>query len=104
MAMSLFMSLKSSFGSTPCVSKVHRRPARCRRLPVRWPSPNKRAFDAIRARQQAQAPLAAVPVPRSLCVCRLMMSDSRFLMCVQIHFDLIGIERSGLRPRRCRAG
>jgi len=43
-----------------------------------------RAFHAVRAREQASSD-AATPVNRSLCVWRLMMSESRFLMLRQIH-------------------
>ena len=48
-----------------------------------------RAFDAVRAGQKASS-VAATPVPRSLCVCRLMTANRVFSMPAN-PFDLVGI-------------
>ncbi len=54
------------------------------RFPVRSPLPN--SVPSTRSAPASNpSSVAATPVQRSLCVCRLTMSESRFLMFRQIH-------------------
>ncbi len=77
------MLLKSSFGSTPCVN-MFKASVTMSTLPVRSPLPKSVPSTRV-APASRPSSLAATPVPRSLCVWRLMIARSGCFWCVMNH-------------------